>query len=57
MYAYSYRQSPFSDYINERNGKQRVKKKWKAEGKETNPAWSQILSFPVTLRGVRDKAK
>ena len=40
MYSYSYRQHPFRDYSNKRNGKVS-----KVKVKETDPTWSQILIF------------
>ena len=43
MYANSYRQHPFSNYSNKKQWREKVKVK------ETDPAWSQILFFPVTL--------
>ena len=43
MYANSYRQHHFGDYSNEKQQRAKVKVK------ETDPTWSQILFFPVTL--------
>ena len=42
MYANSYRQHPFGDYSNKKQGRAKVKVE------ETDPARSQILFFPVT---------
>ena len=41
VHAYSYRQCPFSGCSNKSNRKQRLK--------ETDPTWSQVLFFPVTM--------
>ena len=41
MHAYSYRRHPFSGYSNKSSREQRLK--------ETDPAWGQVLFFPVTV--------
>ena len=43
MYDNNYRQHLFNDYSNKEQQRAKVKVK------ETDPAWSQILFFPVTV--------